>query len=177
MFISPKKAIEEGWISEPPNADHIQPNAIDITADKIFKVNETNTFSFSSEGKTYRNREEIINPSVWKLEKGIYDIVSNYYVELPPNVAGYLITRSTLNRNGVFIQSGLYDSGYKGPVQCMLYNLFGETILEPHIPVAQFVFVDSASHSTYKGGYNTSKGILPDYIQDSVKKDRERWSG
>ena len=90
-------------------------------------------------------------------------------------IAGYLITRSTLNRNGVFIQSGLYDSGYKGPVQCILYNLFGITVLEPGIPVAQFVFVDAPSGHAYAGGYNTEEGQLPDYISDPANITKEPW--
>ena len=35
-------------------------------------------------------------------------------VSIEEGYAGFVITRSTLNRNGVFITSGLYDSGYHG---------------------------------------------------------------
>ena len=177
MFISSRKAIEEKWIIGVRDESQIQPNAIDITADRMFKLNDHNAFTFNSAGKTHRNRTELVNPDVWKLEPGVYDIVSDCYVEMRQGVAGYLITRSTLNRNSVFIQSGLYDSGYKGPVQCMLYNLFGITVLEPGISVAQFVFVDAPSNHNYKGGYNTEKGQLPDYIEssDPLHVDKKPW--
>ena len=170
MFISPIKAIEEKWITGVEDQNLIQPNAIDITADRIFKINASNVFSLSKNGKTHRNRSELTNPNTWRLDPGVYDIMSNCYVEMPAGVAGYLITRSTLNRNGTFILSGLYDSGYKGPIQCVLYNLFSKTYLEPHVPVAQFIFVESHNHGKYLGGYNTTKGILPDYI---LKQDKE----
>ncbi len=175
MFISARKAIEEKWITGIRDEKQMQPNAVDITADRLFKLNNQNVFTFSSEGKTHRNRTEITNPDVWTLEPGVYDVVSDCYVKMTQGIAGYLITRSTLNRNGVFIQSGLYDSGYKGPVQCILYNLFGITVLEPGLAVAQFVFVDAPSGHTYAGGYNTEEGQLPDYISDPANITKEPW--
>ena len=38
MFINPKQAIENGWIRN-VKEDWIQPNAIDISADKLFQMN------------------------------------------------------------------------------------------------------------------------------------------
>ncbi len=175
MFISARKAVEEKWITGIRDESQMQPNAIDVTADRVFKLNNHNVFTFNSAGKTHRNRTELVNSDIWELEPGVYDIVSECYVEMPQRAAGYLITRSTLNRNGVFIQSGLYDSGYKGPVQCMLYNLFGMTVLEPGIAVAQFIFVEAPSGHNYKGGYNTKKGKLPDYIKDPTHLSKEPW--
>ena len=89
----------------------------------------------------------------------------------------YLLLADSLKKNlpDLWIQSGLYDSGYKGPVQCMLYNLFGITVLEPGLAVAQFVFVDAPSGRTYAGGYNTEEGQLPDYINDSTNITKEPW--
>jgi len=176
MFINPQKAFKEGWITGVKDEAQIQPNAIDITADRLFAVNPSNHFSISKTDKLHRNRTEFVNPTIWSLERGVYDVMSDCYVEMPEGVAGYLITRSTLNRNGVFVQSGLYDSGYKGPVQFMLYNLFGRTELSPHVCVAQFVFVESESSGKYSGGYNTEKGELPTYMA-FTDRDRKRWAG
>lgn len=71
--------------------------------------------------------------------------------------AGYLITRSSLNRNGIFIQSGLYDSNFYGYVGCTLYNLGGRIKIRKNTRIAQFILVQAESTSEYKGSYNQVK--------------------
>ena len=177
MFLNPKQAIDEGWLRGVP-LDHVQPNAVDIRASELYKVRKDSDFELYHEKKRHRVRNKVDDTAeaLWSLKSNnVYDFVSPAYVEMPDGVVGWLVTRSTLNRNGVFIQSGLYDSGYKGPVQCILYNLFGITVLEPGISVAQFVFVDAPSGRTYAGGYNTEEGQLPDYISDPANITKEPW--
>ena len=55
MFINPKKGIEEGWIKN-VDENNVQPNAIDITADKIWKVAQMDADITS---KRHRNRNEV----------------------------------------------------------------------------------------------------------------------
>ena len=47
MFVNPKKAIEKGWITGIKDEKQIQPNAIDITADKMFELNRVNVFEIN----------------------------------------------------------------------------------------------------------------------------------
>ena len=168
MFLNPQQAIKEGWISgvDPGN---VQPNAIDVTADRIFQMNEDNVFEISKRDKMHRNRSEYDNPNIWRMMPGVYDFLSNVYVDVPEGVVGWLVTRSSFNRNGMFVQSGLYDSGFKGNIGGMVYNLGGETRMEPGTPIAQFVFAKSDSAGIYAGGYNTMQGELP--LQ--MKEDNE----
>ena len=46
MFLNPQQAIKEGWISG-VDPNNIQPNAIDVTADRMFQMNEGNVFEIS----------------------------------------------------------------------------------------------------------------------------------
>jgi deoxycytidine triphosphate deaminase len=92
--------------------------------------------------------------------------MSPAYVEMPEGTVGWLVTRSTLNRNGVFVLSGLYDSGYKGHINGMLYNRGGPMVMEKMSRVSQFIVGSSDSFGTYSGGYNTDEGILPEYIDE-----------
>jgi len=161
MFLNSKKAVEDGWITGIKDDSQIQPNAIDITADRLFRVLDTNVFEISNSSKLHRKRGELTNPNIWQIEFGVYDFLSDVYVDVPEGAVGWLVTRSTLNRNGLVVQSGLYDSGYKGNIGGMIYNLSGTARITPHTCVAQFIIAESESVGKYKGGYNTERGALP----------------
>ena len=154
MFINPKQAIKEGWLKNVDERD-IQPNAIDVPVSEIFKV-DNSVFSLNKNGKTHRTRTVVPlkndGPPIgipikdsWTLEKGVYDWVSDVYVEVPSGYVGWLHTRSTLNRNGLIVHSGLYDSGFKGPVCGMLYNFGGTADIEFNTCFAQFIIAPSNS--------------------------------
>ena len=42
--------------------------------------------------------------------------MSDFFVTVPAGLAAFLIVRSTLNRNGIFITSGLYDQGFSNNI-------------------------------------------------------------
>jgi deoxycytidine triphosphate deaminase len=84
--------------------------------------------------------------------------MSDVYVEVPAGVAAKLIIRSTLNRNGIFLTSGLYDAGFKGNLGFVLHNRAGEAYLAPGTRVGQIEFYKSDSEGLYLGGYNTKEG-------------------
>lgn len=170
MFINPITAIKDGWMTGVLE-EHVEPNAVDIRLEKIWKVDEQTEFALYQHDKDHRKRTEIDvqrrgNHEIWNLEKGIYDFMSPAYVEMPEGTVGWLVTRSTLNRNGVFVLSGLYDSGYKGHINGMLYNRGGLMVMEKMSRVAQFIVGSSDSFGTYSGGYNTEEGILPEYFDE-----------
>ena len=93
-----------------------QPNAVDLRVKKIFEINKKSPFIISEEGKTHRGSTEVQpDEEGWfNLERGTYEIIMENIVSVEEGYAGFVITRSTLNRNGLFITSGLYDSGYHG---------------------------------------------------------------
>tara|TARA_Y100001963_G_C6777869_1_gene448274 strand:+ start:1747 stop:2256 length:510 start_codon:yes stop_codon:yes gene_type:complete len=160
MFINPRHAIEEGWLRNVNESD-IQPNAIDIPVKEIYKVDES-VFSINKSGKTHRTRNKVsARENSWIIDKGVYDWVSDVYIEVPEGYVGWLHTRSTLNRNGLIVHSGLYDSGFKGHVCGMLYNLSGTADIEPNTCFAQFIIAPSDSEGVYEGGYNVEEGSKP----------------
>ena len=157
MFINPKIGIKEGWLR---NIDekNIQPNAIDITADQIWKVAQHDA-DITSKRHRNRNTISVNEKGTWNLFQGVYDFASETYVEIPEGIVGWLRTRSTLNRNGIIVHSGLYDSGFKGPVCGMLYNMVaGNVYITPGTCVAQFIMAASDSEGVYAGGYNVDEG-------------------
>lgn len=172
MLIDPREAIENGWIKHPEcdtiedweSKSFLSPNAIDFTVDSVRAVHKHHVFQINEKTKKHRS-SHLLNPVVvrddinhWNLDVGIYDGVSDMYVTLPEGITATLIIRSTLNRNGVFLKSGLYDSGFKGNIGFVIYNFFGVTLLGEHTRVGQIIFEPSSSNKLYKGGYNTEEG-------------------
>ena len=68
-----------------------------------------------------------------------------------------MITRSTLNRNGVFITSGLYDSGYNGVVAGVLHVNVGPMKVKVGTRVAQFLLFKAEALHAYNGDYGNGK--------------------
>ena len=176
MFISPKQAINEGWITHPNCTDlndwterkFVSPNAIDFTLDHLFSINENNMFVFSEEGKQMRGGEKQIpieardgsGGTFWAMNaRTVYDGMSDMHVTVPNGVACTLIVRSTLNRNGIFITSGVYDQGFDGSLGFAIHNRSGIAKIAPGTRVGQIIFHKSDdSGISYEGGYNTEKG-------------------
>lgn len=174
MFINPKIAIQEGWITglfDPEK--QIQPNAIDFTADQAFEV-AFQDFYVSETYKQMRGSEpleprltyfEKENKSSWIIPgRGMLDFLSNIYVDLPQGVAAQLVIRSTVARNGLLLTSGLYDSGFKGHIGFLLHNLHEhDAVITQGVRVGQIIFISSDSAGTYAGGYNHDHGTELDY--------------
>lgn len=173
MFINPKTAIENGWVSGIHDPEkQVQPNAIDFTLDTLFEVHTENQFVVSEKGKHMRGGAKM-NPVpdrrikhetgedmlFWHLRDHLYDGMSDVYVDLPEGVAAMLIIRSTFNRNGVFLTSGLYDSGFKGHLGFILHiRANGMTSIAQGTRIGQVMFVASDSAGMYAGGYNHEAG-------------------
>ena len=136
--------------------DQVQPNAIDLKVDKIFKINST-MFTVSEEQKMHRGGEELVpgEDGFWLLETGVYEIIMEGEITIGPSEAGFVITRSTLNRNGLFITSGLYDSGYSGVMAGALHVHCGVAGIQKGTRVGQFLLFDAESINQYAGSYGS----------------------
>ena len=136
----------------------IQPNAVDLRVDKIFKVS-TKEFVISENGKEHRGSEEI-EPDMdgwFYLEEGHYEVVMQNMVNVGHNEAGFVITRSTLNRNGLFLTSGLYDTGYQGVMAGMLHVTIGPARIKQGTRIGQYLNFEAESIKVYDGSYGEGK--------------------
>jgi deoxycytidine triphosphate deaminase len=169
MIISPRTAIEQGWVTGIRNDDkQVQPNAIDFTLDHIYTINHHNIAILSEDKKLTQMRggDELAvsnttpdGKSWWTLNAHeVYDGLSGITVDLPEGIACTLVIRSTFNRNGVYLTSGLYDSGYKGPIGFAIHNRSGLTSVEVGMRVGQIVFHASDKNGLYAGGWNHEAG-------------------
>ena len=136
----------------------IQPNAVDLRADKFFKVADTD-FVISEDHKQHRGSIEI-EPDLdgwFYLEEGHYEVIMKNIVNVGNNEAGWVITRSTLNRNGLFLTSGLYDTGYNGVMAGMIHVTIGAARIKKGTRIGQYLNFEAESIKVYDGSYGLDK--------------------
>lgn len=166
MFVNPNTVVNEGWIKFPDwmveedRLKCIQPNAIDFTLDKVFNYKDDSSFVLSEELRVMRPQHEMLpDQSEYFGINNVSDIMSDFYITVPTGYAAYLIVRSTLNRNGLYITSGLYDQGFSNYIGCILHNRGPIAYIAPHTRIGQVIFVKSEdSGMLYSGIYNTNVG-------------------
>ncbi len=146
-----------------------QPNAVDLRLEKVFMISRE-PFVIDNEQKKHRGTVEWMpDEDGWfTLPEGTYEVVMENIIHVGADEAGWVITRSTLNRNGLFITSGLYDSGYHGVMAGALHVSNGVAKIKKGTRVAQFLLFKAEALSEYNGSYgiNSShdqkytKGVL-----------------
>lgn len=181
MFVDPKQVIENGWITHPDckniddwkNRKYLSPNAIDFTVDSLFRVLKENPFVVSETIKNMRGEEKVPTDYThsmrnWKIEENeTYGAVSNMFVTVPSGYVAYLVPRSTMTRNGLFLASGFYDQGFKGHIGCTIHNRSGDAHISPGTRIGQIAFVRCEdSGITYEGGYNQEFNTTLDYQKE-----------
>jgi deoxycytidine triphosphate deaminase len=136
-----------------------QPNACDLRLDKIYKIKE-DVFEISNDHKKHRGTDYEIQQDrygYFLLEPGHYEVVMENIVHVGESEAGWVITRSTLNRNGLFLTSGLYDSGYHGVMAGVLHVTIGPARIKKGTRIGQYLSFDAESLSSYDGDYGINK--------------------
>ena len=106
-------------------------------------------------GKGHRGSVELQpdDQGFWHLEPGTYEVVMENIIEVGEGEAGWVITRSTLNRNGVFITSGLYDSMYHGTMAGAMHVTTGPFRVKRGTRVGQFSLFKAEMLHAYNGSY------------------------
>jgi len=151
------------------NTDHIsaidknqiQPNAVDLRIAKLFRILPTE-FYLSNDRKQHRQQEEIHpddNGEFFLEPNQSYQFDCLETVTIPTGYAGWLIARSTLNRNGVFITSGLYDSGFNNIVGGTIHVRAGPAKIVNHTRIAQFIYAEAETVGMYDGDYNAPSSV------------------
>jgi deoxycytidine triphosphate deaminase len=145
----------------------VQPNAVDLRLDKVFKINN-DLFVLSEGSKVHRTTEPVplIDEDWYRLEPGHYEVTMENIISVGEGEAGWVITRSTLNRNGLFLTSGLYDSGYSGAMAGVLHVTCGPTLIQKGTRIGQYLSFDSECVKLYDGSYG--------FNQDGTAKAEEQ---
>jgi len=132
----------------------IQPNAVDLRLDKVFQIKE-NIFEITNETKSHRGTTELTpdDQGFFYLEPGHYEVVMENVINVGEGEAGWVITRSTFNRNGLFLTSGLYDSGYHGIMAGVLHVTVGPARIKKGTRIGQYLSFSAEMLHAYDGSY------------------------
>jgi deoxycytidine triphosphate deaminase len=135
-----------------------QPNAVDLRIDKVFRISSS-LFIIDEEKKQHRGSFEVQpdGNGYWNLPEGRYEVVMQNVITVGENEAGWVITRSTLNRNGVFLTSGLYDTGYNGVMAGLMHVTCGPMRIQRGTRIGQYLSFDAESLAKYDGSYGLGK--------------------
>jgi len=135
-----------------------QPNAVDLRLDKVFQI-QHNIFEISNDHKVHRGSIELVPDAdgYFTLYAGSYEVIMENIIRVGEGEAGWVITRSTLNRNGCFITSGLYDSGYHGAMAAVLHITFGTARIKKGTRIGQYLSFNAETLKLYDGSYGIGK--------------------
>lgn len=136
----------------------VQPNAVDLRLGKVFWI-KPQTFTIDEDQKVHRGSEpmEVDEDGYYNLGVGHYEVVMDNEIEVGEGEAGFVITRSTLNRNGVFLTSGLYDTGYNGVMAGVMHVAVGLMKVKPGTRIGQYLCFEAEQMSIYSGDYGKGK--------------------
>jgi len=136
----------------------VQPNAVDLRLGKVFKITD-NVFTIDEEQKIHRGSTEFEpwQDGYYYLVPGQYEVIMENEINVGPDEAGFVITRSTLNRNGCFLTSGLYDTGYNGVMAGVLHVNCGLMRIKPGTRIGQYLNWKAEALSSYDGDYGKGK--------------------
>ena len=138
--------------------DDVQPNAVDLRLGKVFSITN-NRFTISEAGKEHRG-SKLIEPDEefwYDLEPGMYEVIMENVITVGTDEAGFVITRSSLNRNGVFLTSGLYDTGYSGVMAGVMHVGAGPMSIRQGTRIGQYLNFNAESLFAYDGDYGDKK--------------------
>lgn len=145
-----------------------QPNAVDLRLDKVFRILPT-PFILSEEQKVHRGTEPILpdEDGYFLLIPGQYEVVMENTINVGPGEAGWVITRSTLNRNGIFLTSGLYDSKYSGCMAACMHVGTGTANIKRGTRIGQYLCFNAEMLHGYNGsyGFNSDGSAKPDELK------------
>ena len=136
----------------------VQPNAVDLRIGSVFKIKE-DQFTVDERNKVHRGSDKvkIADDGYWYLDPGTYEVIMENEIVVGEDEAGFVITRSTLNRNGVFLTSGLYDSGYDGVMAGVMHVNCGVMKVAPGTRIGQYLNWKAEAVSSYDGDYGRGK--------------------
>lgn len=83
------------------------------------------------------------------------------WVELPPDLAGTLMCRSSFGRKGVLLGAGYVDPGFRGQLTLCLTNMGDDLVVRKNDRIVQLILHEvKGSGNGYAGRYQDSIGAV-----------------
>lgn len=131
----------------------IQQCGVDLTVSKVFSLEGEGVLDFTNEKRKLPKYKELKpDKDMWLLSPGTYHFAMNETVQLPNNIAGLLLPRSSALTCGIEIHTAVWDPGYSGR-SFMHASVKKKVRLFRNARVAQMVFIHTGETRGYEGKY------------------------
>lgn len=134
--------------------NQLQPSSFDLTLAKVYKLLKQGSIDFDNKDRVISDTEEIPFIDDWvDLKPGVYKIQYQEIVNVPKDLVGITICRTSLTRCGCDLSNGFWDPGYsgRGTAALMVHNPNGIRF-KRRAKVAQIVFLPiSEAQQLYQG--------------------------
>ncbi len=153
-----KKRLKEENIVENVPENSIQPAGIDLRIDKIYRIIKS--------GKLLKDKK--IKPEIKEEISETYKVSPREYclcstvekINMPKDLVGIILPRSTLFRIGLSLRTAVVDPGYKGILILGLKNETNHAIeIERYSRICQIIFLRTKRTDGYSGNYQGGKII------------------
>lgn len=104
-----------------------------------------------------QNILELDGHTGWLLDIGVYDITFHEGCKLPTNRTAFIKQRSSLYRNGIIINSPLFDPGFETDNMGTFMFVSKKTFIEKDARVAQIYFHENEPAELYNGQFMGDK--------------------
>ena len=132
----------------------LQPNGIDLTLRQVSVMQTPGQLAASNSQRVVSCQSPLVFDGMGfiQLAAGIYSIIFNEVVHLPPDVMALATPRSSLLRCGVTVNTAVWDAGYSGRSESLLVVYHPQGIkLQRDARIIQLVFFKLSDKTQ---GYN-----------------------
>ncbi len=135
----------------------LQPSGFDLSLSEVHIFSDAGAVDFSNKERTLASTT-LLKPDVegwYSMERGCYLIMYNEVVNMPLKLVAIARPRSTLLRNGVTMETAVWDPGYhgKGSSLLLVHNPSGVR-LKRDARLTQLLFFEiEAVEEGYRGVY------------------------
>jgi dUTP pyrophosphatase len=132
----------------------VQQAGVDLTVGKVFRLTGKGVLDFDNSRRELCKYEEIEpEDDHWDLKPGTYHCAMNETIEIPLDLCGLLLPRSSSLACGMEIHSALWDPGYKG--RSFMHTVVTRDVtIYRNARIAQMVFMPVIGEaSRYQGSY------------------------
>lgn len=151
MIVDPKQLLDVVLFDY--DEKNVQPNSYDLRTDTIFEIQGGVTL-YADGSKDLPTYRPLTAPggffTLWP--DTLYQVEAFERVEVPDDLCGISIMRSSMAKSGASGEVGLYDSGYKGSLG-MTVRVKHQCRIQHKASIAQVLFFNASSSRLYEGIY------------------------
>lgn len=150
-------------ISDPEKLSRRAQVGVDLTLKSVSEITDSSRpiiYNDKTGERVVRalyRKAELSSTGFFLLSPGLYSIEFDQGVTLSSTETAFIIQRSSLGRNGVLIQSSVYDPGFSTPNMGAIMSVHLPIEIEQHARVAQILFLKNREADEYNGQYQGEK--------------------